>query len=395
MLAKSMKGKQMAVAALTVMALNTLAPLTTQAESLDQLNQQEQQLTKESESISAEVQLALNDVNKTYQKVDALKAKIATNQATLKKTNEDMIVKEATVQKRKKVMADRLRSIQMNEASEGKLEMLLNADSIKDFVNNVYAITVMQQSEKATVDSLNAAVQELQTLKTKEETTQKELATNQAALEDQAQALDTKVKGLQKELTDKQGTLQKIANDKINEEARIKAEAERTAREKAAQEAAAKAEAKAQAQAEATTQAQEQAKSEAAQPAANLAQPVSSQSAASPVATTSSSSTSNAPATTPAGGKVLYMESTAYSYAETGYSITASGLDLRKNPMAIAVDPRVIPLGTLVNVEGYGVAIAADTGGAIKGNIIDVHFSTVEQCRQWGRRHNVKVTVLG
>lgn len=386
MLAKSMKGKQMAIAALTVMALNTLAPLTTQAESLDQLNQQEQQLTKESESISAEVQLALNDVNKTYQKVDALKAKIATNQATLTKTNEDMIVKEATVQKRKKVMADRLRSIQMNEASEGKLEMLLNANSIKDFVNNVYAITVMQQSEKATVDSLNAAVQELQTLKTKEETTQKELTTNQTALEVQAQALDTKVKGLQKELTDKQGTLQKIANDKTNEEARIKAEAERTAREKAAQEAAAKA------QAEATAKAQAQAKSEAEQPTTSSAQPTSSQPAAQ---ATTSTPASNAPAATPAGGKVLYMESTAYSYAETGYSITASGLDLRKNPMAIAVDPRVIPLGTLVNVEGYGVAIAADTGGAIKGNIIDVHFNTVEQCRQWGRRHNVKVTVLG
>lgn len=88
------------------------------------------------------------------------------------------------------------------------------------------------------------------------------------------------------------------------------------------------------------------------------------------------------------------MESTAYSYKEAGSSFfTASGTDLRKNPMAVAVDPNVIPLGTLVNVEGYGVALALDTGGAIKGNIIDVHFDNVAQCRQWGRRQ-VKVTIL-
>ena len=93
-------------------------------------------------------------------------------------------------------------------------------------------------------------------------------------------------------------------------------------------------------------------------------------------------------------GRTLMMESTAYSYKEAGSSFfTASGTDLRKNPMAVAVDPSVIPLGTLVNVEGYGVALALDTGGAIKGNIIDVHFDNVAQCLQWGRRQ-VKVTIL-
>ena len=61
--------------------------------------------------------------------------------------------------------------------------------------------------------------------------------------------------------------------------------------------------------------------------------------------------------------------------------------------MAIAVDPSVIPLGTLVEVQGYGVALALDTGGAIKGNIIDVHFPTVAQCKVWGRRM-VQVRIL-
>lgn len=97
------------------------------------------------------------------------------------------------------------------------------------------------------------------------------------------------------------------------------------------------------------------------------------------------------------GGQVLYMESTAYSSdpADTlgGGTITATGQNLLQNPMAVAVDPNVIPLGTRLYVEGYGEAYAVDTGGAIKGNIVDVHFPTYEQCVQWGRR-TVKVTIL-
>jgi len=100
----------------------------------------------------------------------------------------------------------------------------------------------------------------------------------------------------------------------------------------------------------------------------------------------------------PSGGKVLYMESTAYSSdpADTlgGGTITATGQNLLQNPMAVAVDPNVIPLGTKLYVEGYGEAYAVDTGGAIKGNIVDVHFPTYAQCVQWGRR-TVKVTILG
>ena len=96
-------------------------------------------------------------------------------------------------------------------------------------------------------------------------------------------------------------------------------------------------------------------------------------------------------------GQTFIMESTAYSSdpadALGGGTVTATGQNLLTNPMAVAVDPNVIPLGTRLYVEGYGEAIASDTGGAIKGNIVDVHFSTYEQCIQWGRRQ-VKVTIL-
>ena len=95
-------------------------------------------------------------------------------------------------------------------------------------------------------------------------------------------------------------------------------------------------------------------------------------------------------------GQEYTMRATAYTAYCTGCSgITANGTDLRSNPnqKVIAVDPRVIPLGTKVWVEGYGEAIAADTGGAIKGNKIDVFIPTDGQARIWGVR-TVTVKIL-
>ncbi|WP_069999583.1 3D domain-containing protein [Cellulosilyticum sp. I15G10I2] len=83
--------------------------------------------------------------------------------------------------------------------------------------------------------------------------------------------------------------------------------------------------------------------------------------------------------------KVYNMEATAYSNSGgDGRGITASGI--RTFVGVVAVDPKVIPLGTRLYVEGYGVALAADTGGAIKGHKIDLFFHTEKECYQFGRR---------
>lgn len=104
--------------------------------------------------------------------------------------------------------------------------------------------------------------------------------------------------------------------------------------------------------------------------------------------------------------EVLPMKATAYtlSYSDTGkrpghkdYGITASGRKAERG--VIAVDPRVIPLGTKVYVEtvgngaDYGYAIAADTGGAIKGNVIDLFYDSKIEALNWGRR-NVRVYII-
>jgi uncharacterized protein YabE (DUF348 family) len=94
--------------------------------------------------------------------------------------------------------------------------------------------------------------------------------------------------------------------------------------------------------------------------------------------------------------KEFYVSSTAYTANCNGCSgVTATGFNLKANPGAkiIAVDPRVIPLGTKVYVEGYGYAVAADTGSAIKGNKIDVFFASKSDAYRWGRK-KVKIKIL-
>lgn len=91
--------------------------------------------------------------------------------------------------------------------------------------------------------------------------------------------------------------------------------------------------------------------------------------------------------------KAVYtMEATAY----TGGEYTASGIPPVRDPnglSTIAVDPSIIPLGSKVYIPGYGEAIAADTGGAINGNIVDLYLNSHNECIQWGRQ-NVDVYVL-
>lgn len=88
------------------------------------------------------------------------------------------------------------------------------------------------------------------------------------------------------------------------------------------------------------------------------------------------------------GERIMTMEATAYTW--TGQR-TASGTWPAVG--TVAVDPQVIPLGTRLWIEGYGEAVAEDTGGLVKGNIIDIYLPTEDQCWQWGRRQ-VEVRIL-
>jgi 3D (Asp-Asp-Asp) domain-containing protein/peptidoglycan hydrolase CwlO-like protein len=88
------------------------------------------------------------------------------------------------------------------------------------------------------------------------------------------------------------------------------------------------------------------------------------------------------PVTTPgdAGPGTLTVTATAYTLQGT----TATGAPVGYG--VVAVDPSMIPLGTRMTIPGYGEGVAADTGGAIQGAVIDLWFPTAADAAAWGRR---------
>lgn len=109
-----------------------------------------------------------------------------------------------------------------------------------------------------------------------------------------------------------------------------------------------------------------------------------------------SSSSKSSSSTSGSSSKTLTMSASAYTASCSGCSgYTATGINLNANPnmKVIAVDPSVIPLGSKVWVEGYGEAVAGDTGGAIKGNRIDLHFPNKKSALAFGQR-TVTVKIL-
>ena len=90
----------------------------------------------------------------------------------------------------------------------------------------------------------------------------------------------------------------------------------------------------------------------------------------------------------PATARISFTTSgQTITVSATGYALrgrTATGIPTA--PGVVAVDPSVIPLGTRLTIPGYGVGIAADTGGAVQGSVIDLWFPSLEQALQWGRR---------
>ncbi|KXY43441.1 cell wall-binding protein EntC [Bacillus mycoides] len=183
---------------------------------------------------------------------------------------------------------------------------------------------------------------------------------------------------------------------KAREAAKAQAEAEAQAEAKAQEAAKAREAAKAQAEAKAqeAAEAREAAKAQEAakaREAAKAQKPATQQ----PVAKETETSA-------PSSSRELRVQATAYTAdpLENGYKAgdqvkSAMGHNLTANPnmKLIAVDPSVIPLGSKVWVEGYGVAIAGDTGGAIKGNKIDVLMPDKGTSSNWGRK-TVTVKVL-
>ncbi|GEK89300.1 3D (Asp-Asp-Asp) domain-containing protein [Alkalibacterium putridalgicola] len=177
-----------------------------------------------------------------------------------------------------------------------------------------------------------------------------------------------------------------VAKAQDNKKAEEEEEAQAAAEQKAEEEAAAQAAAEQKAEEEAAAQAAEQAAEEEAVAQA-AAEQAAEEEAAAQAAAEQAAEEEDTAQDAAESGTWMSVEATAYSRHEPGLTnFTFTGIDLRENTRVIAVDPDVIPLGTEVFIPGYGEYIAGDTGGAINGEIIDLHMEDLEEMRQFGRR---------
>lgn len=325
----------------TIPVISAEASTTNKKEKIQiELKQTQKELDKKL-SEASEITIALEELAK----------EITKQENTIVETEKEIITQEELVEDRYEHTAEQLKVMQKSEVNQNIIIGLFQSKNFSDFINRLYTMSVLTNANEELLREAHEEYEKLNEMKEELVVNKEELDQKQKETDQQKAILDEKLTELQSTLTMNQEKL-----DEIN------------AQEAAAKEAAAK-------------------KIAAAKEQENKASVSSSNSAAADSNQTAANSEATA-------GSWMTFQSTGYSTQQAGLSThTATGINLLVNPRVIAVDPSQIPLGSLVEVEGMGVYIAGDTGGAIKGRIIDVHFSTVAQALNWGRR-SVRIRIL-
>lgn len=330
----------------TIPVISAEASTTNKKEKIQiELKQTQKELDKKL-SEASEITIALEELAK----------EITKQENTIVETEKEIITQEELVEDRYEHTAEQLKVMQKSEVNQNIIIGLFQSKNFSDFINRLYTMSVLTNANEELLREAHEEYEKLNEMKEELVVNKEELDQKQKETDQQKAILDEKLTELQSTLTMNQEKL-----DEINAQ-------EAAAKEAAAKEAAAK-------------------KIAAAKEQENKASVSSSNSASADSNQTAANSEATA-------GSWMTFQSTGYSTQQAGLSThTATGINLLVNPRVIAVDPSQIPLGSLVEVEGMGVYIAGDTGGAIKGRIIDVHFSTVAQALNWGRR-SVRIRIL-
>lgn len=323
------------------------------ASSLEEIQNQKTTIQKEVNQLQKQVNQELEEVSAITIELEELDNEIAEHEETIVQTEEEIAEQEILVAQRLEYTGNQLKSLQKSEINNNILIGILQAESFSEVMNMIYSASVLTSASEERVEEAQKEHDKLTDMRETLVVEKESLNEKQVAAVEKKKTLNTKVADLRKVLAENQNEL----NNLNAKERAIKAEQEAKRRAAAAR---------------------------------NNVTTASSNQTAAPKSTSNITQKS---ASTSAG-EWRTVQATGYSTQQRGLSThTATGIDLRVNPRVIAVDPRVIPLGSLVEVQGLGVYIAGDTGGAIKGNIIDIHYPTVGQALSWGRR-NVKIRVI-
>ena len=381
----------------------TLSITQVQGSTLDTLTQEEKQTEAQIASVEVTIGETLESINLKQMGIDDLKAQIDATEESQIETQAAIEAQKALIASRKEQLKTRLVALQISDATKNQVLMLLDSENFADFISRAYVVGQLQAADN---EQIETAISEEEKLTALEEQLAEEIQTVKAAesrLKSESTALAAELTSLKGILSENQNVLSQVKTEYADEAARLAAEEAQAKADAAAAEAAAKA-AEEQQIAESSSAVAESASSTASASVQESAVASSATAPVSQITDSSVASVETAPVvtiTTPAvtetpaaQGKTLVVSATAYSRHEAGLSnFTATGIDLSVNPMVIAVDPSVIPLGSLVSVPGYGIAIAGDTGGAIVGNKIDLHMEDLNAALSFGRQ-TLTITIL-
>jgi 3D (Asp-Asp-Asp) domain-containing protein len=336
---------------------------------LDQKAKEKQSVNKEIDSIQHEMQSLYTYISDNKEAIAKTQKKVADTNQLIEQKKEEIVTLEDKILARKNVMKKRLTALQHDDNLSLVIKVFLESKSFDDFIQRASAVTELFNADK---DILGAQQDDLEKI----EADKKEIDRQEQVVEEEQNVLVKQQAELGQNLQKRQQTMTALQAkySKIDQQMALAAQAKAgiEAQIKAAQEKIRQEQAQ-----EKALQVQEQAKAQAAA-ATSVATPAPTQNTA--VGT--------------GKGEEMYVTATAYTPFDSG-SITKLGYNIKNNPnmKLIAVDPSVIPLGKKVWVEGYGVAISGDTGGAIVGNRIDVLVPTKATAVSWGRK-TVKVVIL-
>lgn len=333
------------------------------ASSLENIQNKKSEVQAEVTQLEQNVNDKLAEASELSIALNKLNEEILEHENSIVQTEEDIEKQEQVVQERYEYTAGQLQAMQTSEVNRNIVLSILQAESITDFFNTVYAAAMLTGASEDRLVEAQGEQEKLNNLQDELFVYKEELDDKKASTVEQQNALEETLQELRTTLAANQDALENLSVEEAQAREAIAAEQRRTAQ---------------------------------AQQTSTVVAASSNRSS-----NTSSSAPASNPAPTPApqessnqAGSWMNFQATGYSTQQPGLSThTAMGIDLRVNPRVIAVDPSLIPLGSLVEVQGMGVYIAGDTGGAINGRIIDIHFTTVSQALSWGRR-NVNIRVI-
>ena len=329
-------------------------------DSVADIQAKQESVKKQLDQNSNELSGKMDEINQVYQKLSDLEGKKKETEQRITQTQTKLQQAQQEKKNRVRDAKERLCELQKRQGTNTSLSILEKSTSLTQWLRSMIALQRLQSVYNDSLAAVKQSIVDISQAKEQLQGYQSNLASQERQVNDQKAVLDSQMSDLKKKIADGQSEMKQLADRE--QQAKAMEEAQKKAAEEEAQK-------------------QQQASNQKQQ-----------------VQQTSTKTVDNSEAATSAdnvsGSKTLTMSATAYSTEANGMgTYSATGINLKQHPSCVAVDPSVITLGSIIWVSGYGVSVAGDTGTAIKGNVIDLHFSTVAQSMAWGRR-TVTVKIL-